>query len=230
MNCYRKRLCQRIELPDHIKDTLRGPDDEESWPRLELLRRNIVRCILGERSIRLDEESAADVAGALERSRPGRCIKQYVDEIGPECRHAPEGSRLLVTVRLPRRGTLADSRAATAAAVRKLVGEAVPVHTRPLGTIREPPADDFAAMLLRDPKSFTLRGLSAELSLSKPAVLDKMLLVLWDALFLDQCETWVQQEVTNLPADETPELARWFLKGLAVGDTPLFDGMCLPLL
>ena len=47
VNSYRKKLCQRIELPGHIKAILRRPEDEDSWPRLEALREGIVRCILG---------------------------------------------------------------------------------------------------------------------------------------------------------------------------------------
>ena len=219
-------MCQRIELPDHVKATLRAPDDEDSWPRLEKLRVSIVRCILGERSLALDEDIAADIADSLERSRPGQCIKKFADEIGPGCCHVPEGSRLLVTLQGERPRTFADNRAAIAIAVRKLAGNTVPVQTRPVGTIRAPPLDDFSAVLLRDPKVFTLSSISSDLGLSKPAVLDKMLLALWDALFLDQCESWTQQQVANLPADETPELAKWFLKGLAVGDAPIFDGMC----
>ena len=60
---------------------------------------------------------------------------------------------------------------------------------------------------------------------TKAEVQDRVFLVLWDALFLDQCEEWSQQEVANLPADEAPELGKWFLKGLAVGEKPIFDGM-----
>ena len=45
-----------------------------------------------------------------------------------------------------------------------------------------------------------------------------MLLALWDALFLDQCEELPQQEVAELPADEAPELAKRFLQVLAVGE------------
>ena len=228
VNCYRKKLCQRIELPDHVKATLRGPDDEDSWPRLEKLRESVVRCILGERSVELDEECAADLAASLERSRPGRCVKKYVNEIGPGCRYAPEGSRLLVVVKGPTRKTVAENRSAIATAVRKLVGKTVPVHTRPLGTIRSPPLDEFAATLLRDSKEFTLRSIANALGLTKAEVLDRVLLALWDALFLDQCETWSQREVANLPADEAPELAKWFLKGLAVGERPIFDGMRQP--
>ena len=121
--CYRKRLRQRIELPAHVKASLRCPDDEDSWPHLERLRGAVVRCILGKRIITLDEECVADLAESLERSRQGRCVKKYVNEIGPGCRFVPEGSRLLVAVKGPPRKTLTENRSALAIAVRSLVGK-----------------------------------------------------------------------------------------------------------
>ena len=87
--------------------------------------------------------------------------------------------------------------------------------------------DDFAMALLRNPKDLTLQKAAAEEGLkTKAETLDKMLLCLFDALFLDQCETWTERGVTNLAADETPELARYFIKGLNVGNKPIFDAMC----
>ena len=29
-----------------------------------------------------------------------------------------------------------------------------------------------------------------------------------------------------MPADETPEIARWFMKGQSIGSKPIFDGIC----
>ena len=53
-----------------------------------------------------------------------------------------------------------------------------------------------------------------------------MLIVLWDALFLSQSEDWCRRGVANTKADETLELARWFLRGQKVGSTPIFNGIC----
>ena len=55
---------------------------------------------------------------------------------------------------------------------------------------------------------------------------DRMMLVLWDALFLRQSEEWSHRGYANTTADETLDLARWFLRGQKVGAKPLFDGMC----
>ena len=225
VNCYRKRLCVRIELPDSVKQVMRGPDDEDDWSRLELLRRSVARCILGERTIELTADSAADIASAMERQRP-RTVKKFPDEIGPGCSYFPEGSRVLVSAQGPPRKSFAENRAALAAAVRKLVGRSVPVHTRPLDTIRSPPLDDFSAMVLRDPKQYTFQRMAREQRLTKEEALDKLLLALWDALFLDQCIGWSEQKVANLPHEQAPELGKWFMKGQAVGERPIFDGMC----
>ena len=47
-----------------------------------------------------------------------------------------------------------------------------------------------------------------------------------DALFLDQCIGWSEQKVANLPHVQAPELGKWFMKGQAIGERPIFDGMC----
>ena len=228
ISLHRKRLCQRIDLPHDVRAVLRTPDDEESWPRLEMPRGAIARAILGERSIELiDEEMACSIADALERSRPGRCVKAFVDEVGPGSSYVPEGSRVLIAVKGgSSRMTFAERRSAMATAVRRMAGKTLPVHTRPVGTIRTPPMDDFAMALLRNPKDLTLQKAAAEEGLkTKAETLDKMLLCLFDALFLDQFETWTERGVTNLAADETPELARYFIEGLNVETKPIFDAM-----
>ena len=62
--------------------------------------------------------------------------------------------------------------------------------------------------------------------MTKAKLLDNLLLVLSDALFLAQSEAWTKRKVANLPADETYELARWFLLGQNVGNNPIFDAIC----
>ena len=49
---------------------------------------------------------------------------------------------------------------------------------------------------------------------------------LWDVLCLAEASEWSDRRLDNLPAWETLELARWFLRGQAVGQKPLFDGLC----
>ena len=99
------------------------------------------------------------------------------------------------------------------------------VHTRPVHTIRSPPLDEYSAHVLRGDKAYTFQRMAKALRLTKAEALDKLLLALWDALFLDQCVMWGKEEVANLSQDQAPELAKWLMKGHAVGERPIFDGM-----
>ena len=71
-----------------------------------------------------------------------------------------------------------------------------------------------------------IKEIAESLKLTIAEMLDRLLLVLWDSLFLDQAESWADQEVSNLPADETQQLAFWFMKGVGVGSKSIFDGIC----
>ena len=71
-----------------------------------------------------------------------------------------------------------------------------------------------------------IRLVAEQLSLSKADTLDKMLLMLFDALLLAQAEEWTAREVANCQADETYELARWWSLGQHVASNALFDGIC----
>ena len=72
----------------------------------------------------------------------------------------------------------------------------------------------------------SLQELAHAQGLSIEEVLDRLLLSLWDALFLSQSIQWTEDNVANLPSDEANELARWFPRGQAVGAKPIFDGIC----
>ena len=83
------------------------------------------------------------------------------------------------------------------------------------------------AILLRPDESIaTIAASWPGGALSLEDVLDKLLLTLHDALFLQQATAWTRQGVANLAADDTLNLAHWFLKGQAVGNRPIFDGIC----
>ena len=90
-----------------------------------------------------------------------------------------------------------------------------------------PPLDAFARALTQPGMSVqklsTARKFNCD---TKEKLLDRMLLALHDALFLDQSMHWSARHVSNTHASETLELARYFLRGLAVGDKLMFDGMC----
>ncbi len=134
--------------------------------------------------------------------------------------------------------------------------DSIIVKMRPLKTRKAPPLDDFGQLLFGDEGERAegneeeevdqgkrrkgkrkgerksngaggkIRQIAEDLSLSKAETLDRMLLVLFDALLLTQAEEWTARGLGNLPADETYELARWWYLGQNVAKNALFDGIC----
>ena len=88
---------------------------------------------------------------------------------------------------------------------------------RPFGTKRAPLVDDFCLSLYGD---LTAQEIAAAQSLAAPAFLDRMLLCLFDALWLQQSDDWSQRGVANMPSDEPYEIAKWFMRGQHVGRKP----------
>ena len=216
---HRRKLCQRIQLPESLKAILRCPVHEEKWEKIEEARLAIAKIIEGERLFEVETEAdAAELVSALEMS-----TSQFPDALrGHES--YPDGSRVVVE-QPPPDLTVREQRAMVCNAVANSVGSVVAIKTRPLS--RKPPLDGFAKAIL-DPTmnvkrisiTKTMRAETAE------SILDKLLLVLWDALFLDACLGWTSRKVSNLHRSETLPLARYFINGLSFGDRPIFDGLC----
>ena len=100
-------------------------------------------------------------------------------------------------------------------AVEKSVRGTITVRTRPLSM--NPPLDSFAKAVCDPIMTVKLIAVSTKWKLPKPEViLDRLLLVLFDALFLDMCQTWTERRVSNLHCSETIPLAKYFIKGLSV--------------
>ena len=168
---HRRKLCQRIELPQAVKLALRCPAHEENWERLEETRQAIVRCILGERLCHL--ETSADVQGvvaALERS-----TGPYPDELrGHEV--YPSGSRLVVE-EAPNSNalTVAERRALIVNTVLGSMGGCLAIRTRPLSL--NPPLDSFAKAMANPRATVQILRKSNNLGVPTAAkMLDKMLL------------------------------------------------------
>ena len=211
INAHRKQLCQRLQLPKAVKDILRQPSDEEDPHKLEQLRDVIAKEIQGWECILLENPAhILDIAEAVER-----CTRNnFVDEIGCECRGLPSGCRVVLDGAYTTKTEVAE-------AIRSFQpGDFVDIFTRPFGTERAPLVDAFGKQL----GSITIAEL--EITMSRPKIVDMMLLSLFDALFLRQSERWSESKVANIKVDETPELARWFLRGYNVGSKPIFDGIC----
>ena len=108
-------------------------------------------------------------------------------------------------------------------------GTEIRVLTRPLYHRKLAPPDDYFLKFLaneRMPLKECGRRAKPQPADGTQAVLDQLLLTLWDALFLDDCIRWTKQNVTNLTVDRTLTMARYFLLGLEVGKEPLFTGLC----
>ena len=79
----------------------------------------------------------------------------------------------------------AETNEDVSAHIRGMVGFYLRVFTRPFGTCRAPPADAFCKRLI---ESQTAEEIATADGLSKEQLLDKLLLCLFDALFLKQSE------------------------------------------
>ena len=99
---------------------------------------------------------------------------------------------------------------------------------------RAPPISNFGKLLAlttdagawQTPTKKLARKCGDGLTEDIHALLDQMLLCLWDALHLDMAIKWSTQKVSNLTVDDAPEIARYFIKGMHVSDQPLYHGMC----
>ena len=217
---HRLKLCQRISLPDSIKQIFRCLSHKDKWEKLEEARLAIARCVQGEVDVAIIEcaQDADEITEALRRSS-----SIYPDALAGHARF-PEGSRVLAE-QPPSDLSIADQCAMICTAISASVGSTVTIRTRPLTS--NPPIDSFAKAIL-DP-ALNVKVIAATRKYEAPsqeAILDKLLLVLFDALFLDASLTWTSRNVSDLHCSETLPIAKYFLRGLSVGDAPSFLGMC----
>ena len=203
---YRSKLCQRLVLPKSIKDILHRPTDEDSWAKLEQLRKAIALEVEGEELFFVATQEEADaVAAAIVNYEP------FFDVVGAGCK-IPAGARVLVDGATTKEDVVRE--------VHNMANSYLHVLKRPFGTCRAPPVDGFCRRLEYE----TAEEIGTEMG--KEKLLDNMLLCLFDAMFLKQSELWSAMGVANTPADETPEIAKYFMKGIAVGAKSIFDAIC----
>ena len=225
---HQKKLCQRIELPLRVKALYRKPKDEESWDTLQRFRKVLLEVVQGHRQINLaSEEEIQDLALAIEK-----CPRQKQwNTVGDGFPGIPPGSEIQMPK--PEFNDIDYIRAAFADEIRMLEpGSTVEFYTRPWdndkkGKKRNPIEDGFVKLLFKD--AFTINKVASSAPRGPYDVLgcfERMLLTLWDALHLDMAEAWAKKKVANVQANDCPELARCFLRGLDVGSKPLIDGMC----
>ena len=208
---YRNKLHQNLELPKPVQDILQGPKDEDSYTKLNQLRKEIVDCVQGKDCFHVESpEMAAAIKKAIEECPRVR----FVDEVGAGCSCIPEGCRLIVDA-VDKKGVLQY--------LDGLSDEWIYIYRYPFGTPRQPFVSDLFEDL-RDAES--MEELATEKEWAKEELVDNLLLILFDALWLAQSESWTSRGVANTPQDEAFELARWFMKGQSVADKPIFDGIC----
>ena len=213
---------------------MRAPNDEDDWSKLQLVRQEIVLIAQGLRQSTLDTaEEAAQLANAINNGNDPEHDTPY-NSIGEGTSWIPPGSLLLLdkdkeayiqceVYQEARRDYLVEQ------IRRKKPGTQFRVLTRPLYHRKLAPPDDYFLKLLaneRMPLKECGRRAKPHPADNTQAVLDQLLLTLWDALFLDDCIRWTKQKVTNLTVDRTLTMARYFILGLEVGKEPLFTGIC----
>ena len=217
-----------------VKAILRTPKDEDDWGKLQKLRREIVLVAQGLRKSTLDTtEEVAQLANAIINGHDAEHSTPY-NSIGPGTSWITPGSLLLLdeddaahiqatVYQEARRDYLVEK------VRRARPGTEIRVLTRPLyHRGLAPPDDYFLKFIANERMSLKECGRRAKPQPADgtQAVLDQMLLTLWDALFLDDCIRWTKQQVTNLTVDRTLTMARYFIMGLEVGKEPLFTGLC----
>ena len=211
ITAHRKKLCQRLSLPKDVKALFQVPRHEDDLSKLEEFRKVVLQETEGQDHVLIETADQADaLASAIEQ-----CPRQsFIDEVGEGSTLLPSGSRVQLDDKYSSKAEVADI-------IRKSENEWIRVLMRPHGTPRNPLADDFVKKELRIK---TVKELEA--GLTRPQLMDRMLLCLFDALWLKQSDRWTAASVANMKVDETPEIARWFLRGQKVGAKPIFDGIC----
>ena len=90
---FKRRLCQRIELPDEVKELLKSQKDETNWSVLEELRSVILLFVQGDRRSTLDtDEERKDLSAAISCATD----PNHWNVIGPGVTWVPPGSWLRI--------------------------------------------------------------------------------------------------------------------------------------
>ena len=236
MNCYNSNRHEQLRLPEPIKEILQSRSDEQNWDTLERLRIAIVGEVEGVSTIPVTDSATIEaVATAIEandeRGHEGIMGTDVCDPYNEGIVLVPAGAQVDIKVPqlsagVPR--TRAARRRVRAAAVQQLSrsdSDILRVRRRPRGTPLAMDLDDMGKAMMTEETAQAIAD-SWTPKLTKEQLLDKMLLVLWDALMLSASERWTALGVANLHHERTHLLAHSFLKGQAIGSRPLHDGIC----
>ena len=93
INAHRKRLCQRLQLPEQVKGILKKPRDEDDLDRLEQLRVVVLKEMEGWERVLLESHTHVE---AIARSVEEGKHNTLVDELGLDCQSIPACSRVVL--------------------------------------------------------------------------------------------------------------------------------------
>ena len=219
LRCSRTQNNERLSLPATFKSIFLKPEHESNPKKLAEFRNLLTRLAQGEATLLLTREDADAVAESLEANR----ASTLSNELGSAVKGIPEGA-LVQTPAVPKgRRSVADDRALLADRVRE--SDAIVVLTRPFtNNAVKPLLDKFGCAIVKTTKS--LKAIANESNIADPDIFDNLLIVLWDVLFTQKSLDWTRRGFGNTSASDSLEYARWFIKGLCVGSTTIFDGIC----
>lgn len=218
---HKCKLNQQLILPASVKKLFQRVTDETNWDKIEQLRTIISSDMQGEVTQSIQTISDRELlANAIEACTSTRFPDQLAAG-GPWPAHAR------VLLQLPaalQQAEISEQRIRVAALIRQLpLNSEIILLTRPQGTLNGFVTDAFSEQLMGH---HSARQFAQEHGINREEMMDRLLLLLWDTLMLKQAQKWTAAEVSNLPSDETLELARWFLKGQTKCSKSIFDNIC----
>ena len=178
---YRRQLCQRMRLPDKVKDILRAPAHESSWQKIDQLRQEVRNRLEGRVEVEIETpDDRTDLSSAVYRS----IDTKYYDAIAEGSALAPVGSRVMVDqegiqgfLSVPeKRGAIVD------AVMRRRLGSTVSILMHAVESRVPPPMDDETREVLgfgnKEACAEELAKKWSKCPLTQEKYLDKLLLVL----------------------------------------------------
>ena len=235
VNAYASGRHEQLHLPKSVKEILQKPADEEDWMKLDRLRFAIICEMESVQEIHIEDDTTiAKIAAAVEDNEKdgheGVVGENVGDPYDENITMIPAGARVEAAISSKRPRSKVARRKEYAGAIRRLcrpeINRRIRVKMRPLGSKLAMDLDDFGQEMAAGTPAAALAAKFCSEAASTQEVLDRMLLVLYDALWLSACERWTARGVANLDHERTFLMAQGFLRGQAVGKRPLHDGMC----
>jgi len=187
-----------IKLPQEIKDVFREPSDENDWQKLTEFRKVLMEFLEGATLVELPDAATAQVLAdtirACEDNAAEALLSEDVCHAGTSKVLIPRGAKILLPSSFGKAGAKRAKRDHLAAYVEELARPGatrqVKVLMWPVGSNLAPPILDDLGKALFDKQA--LRVIARQWQpeeLCQEDILDRMLLLLWRALFRKKTET-----------------------------------------